>query len=167
MRVCILVLCLALPATSVNAQQADFVDSLDGDLVLNRPLPAAALVAPSAMPVPVDLPVTEPLPELDESNGDPRLRSEQVGYVRPFPNGILPVWPWQLHDDGGWVARVELHSKDALGLRLKISGRTATSTVQLRVYDPAGTAVLKPRPQSSSDDSGWWAPTIFGDTIGL
>jgi hypothetical protein len=111
-----------------------------------------------------DVPMPQPMDRLE------------VGYVLPAPANLLEQIVWQEIDPAAagergaamkQVARIELHSPDAQALRVQMAGIVA-SGVTVRVYDPAGPAVLGPySTPRNADENGWWSPTIFGDAIGL
>jgi hypothetical protein len=87
---------------------------------------------------------------------------------------VLPVGPDVLANitpqrdvNGLFTARVEFQSLKAKGLRLQFAN-LAESGSQVRIYDPAGTAVFGPFDSPGfSEDGLWWSPTIYGDTIGV
>src|SRR5262245_3637764 len=90
-----------------------------------------------------------------------------VGYVQPAPVNLLAGVPIDHQVDGSWLARVELKSCNAKGLRVKILG-LKQSGAQLRIYDPVSGAARGPYTATELDDDGaWWSPPLFGDTIGL
>ncbi len=92
---------------------------------------------------------------------------KEVGYVNAAPAQAAAPIAMQERRDGSLVARLELSSRDARGLRVQVRG-LAGSDMQVRVYDPAGTAVHGPYEAWRVDDEGlWWSPSIFGDVIGL
>jgi hypothetical protein len=102
-----------------------------------------------------------------------RFERAEVGYVNQAPAPIIDQAEWHPHIPEGrgaarsWVARLELQSEGAEGLRVQIAG-LLNSGVMVRVYDPAGEAVLGPYSDPrQADEDGWWSPTIFGRAIGL
>ncbi|MFQ5805246.1 MAG: trypsin-like serine peptidase [Phycisphaerae bacterium] len=130
---------------------------------------AATLLSPDTVPAFVWLPDTEPPVEPPAAQpGESRPFSQEIGYTRPFAAQMLPEWPWREHIDGGYVARVELFSKDAVGLRLRFSGLHIIRALELRVYDPGGTDVFGPFISPARlPDKTWWTPTVFGEMIGV
>jgi hypothetical protein len=98
--------------------------------------------------------------------GEPQF--EEVGYIQPAPANLLPPLPQQARADGSRAVRVELRSANAIGLRVQFKDVQPSGGPQVRVYDPAGTAVLGPHTAPRlAQDGTWWAPTLFGDTIGI
>jgi hypothetical protein len=166
---------MLLMTGSLMAQEAPRVDRTPH--VDSAPFIAPAQEPPHLM-APVDSPAyrIELPPTIEPSNSsaktetatDNQVPPEQIGYVLPAPTGILASAPWQPVEAGGSVCRVELTSKGAKGLRVQLSGFFGTDGLQLRVYEPGGTAVLGPysSPRLSSDKT-WWTPTIFGESMGL
>ncbi|MCH8147118.1 MAG: trypsin-like peptidase domain-containing protein [Planctomycetes bacterium] len=165
MKTLTLTLILALPLSRTVGQVNDFVDGASSVATARIPT-AVALAGPRVVPMMVELPDTRPaLDRAQVGAADKRL---DIGYVEAFDSARFAGWPIQQRAGGGWVSRVEFHSKDAEGLRLKIVGLRELAGVKLRVYDPAGTTVLGPFTTAhTAEDGSWWSPTIFGETIGL
>lgn len=166
---------MLLMTGSLRAQEAPSVDRaphVDSALFIAPAQEPPRLIAPVDSPAyRVELPPTiEPSNQSanTETATDTGVPPEQIGYVLPAPTGILASAPWQPVEAGGSVCRVELTSKGAKGLRVQLSGFSGANGLQLRVYEPGGTAVLGPyaSPRLSSDNT-WWTPTIFGESIGL
>jgi hypothetical protein len=92
---------------------------------------------------------------------------QMVGYIEPPPMDLFPENQW-VQTAQGYILRGEFHSADALGLRFKFRGSFGSDGLELRVYDPFGTAVFGPfRGRATRADGTWWAPTIYGHTIGV
>jgi len=93
---------------------------------------------------------------------------DRVGYFLPAPPNLLPPFPAQGRADGWRVARLELHSAKANGLRLQLTDLAGTKGLELRVYEPGGPGVFGPYSDPRRGEDGtWWTPIVFGDAIGI
>lgn len=115
-------------------------------------VPADGYDLPAAMPAASD----QQLPNLDVA-----------GYVEPLPRGnVTPNWTGTA--DGGKVWAVELTSRGATALRVRMAGRFGRDGLALRVYDPVGGWAFGPYRVLNVDEAGhWWTTIIFGESIGL
>jgi hypothetical protein len=93
---------------------------------------------------------------------------EKVGNIEPAPLDVrsaLALATWFDQPDGSSIARVELHSVDATGLRVEIEDLKG---LELWIYDPVGRTTLGPYANPVlSEDGSFWSTIIFGDRIGL
>lgn len=161
-------ICL-LFVNSLMAQDTDpFVDGAGVELdrlpKLERGL--AVQRAPHIPAFQVALPRTV-LPEPEEQQPGFRHPILDVGYILPAPDGLLMAARWNRLPDGSRIARMELSSENAAGLRLQFHGQLDPATLELRVYEPGGKAVFGPVRPYTDEDGTWWAPTVWGNSIGL
>ncbi len=93
---------------------------------------------------------------------------DRVGYFLPAPPNLIPPLPARGRADGWRVARLELHSMNADGLRLQLADLAGTKGLELRVYEPRGRRVFGPYSDPRRGEDGtWWTPIVFGDAIGI
>jgi len=158
-------LALLTAANFVHAQDGPFTDGAVDLRVRMRRLPM--LAAKDAHVTTVQLePTLRPANATDQGNV-PIGKREEVGYVRQVIPGTIPPPQWAKLPDGAHVWKLELHSPGAEGLRVHFA-EPLEPGLNLRVYDSLGGTVraLADR-QVKQRLVGWWAPTIFGDTIGI
>lgn len=160
---------MLLMASSLLAQEAPKVDTAYSPALSKAPpTEPARLRAPQVAATPIALPKTIPPKEETLRSDLPRSLAQRIGYVLPTDHPMLASVPWAQLPDGSTVLRVELHSPGAFGLRLQLAHAFGSSGLELRLYEPGGTAVLGPYLSPDlQPDKTWWTPTVFGDTIGL
>lgn len=164
-RAMVLAACFAA-ALPTRAEDLTPVDSALGPMPVQRP--ATSLKAPLVQPIEVELPETVRPAHLVEPGGEPAAQRDEVGYVDDLAPGTIPHPIWSELPDGGRAWQIQLHSRGARGLRVRWTGRWQPDELELRVYDPYSGLVhgpFKGSPQLETD--GWWAPTVFADTVGF
>ena len=150
---------LATVAGGIAAAQSPEVPAASG-LIVSGGTPRTTLIS-TAPTYGLELPATV-VPQNIETEG----LLQMVGYHEAPTEDLFPAAFWT-QVDGGHVLRGEFRSANAVGLRFKFRGEFGNG-LDLRVYDPAGTTVFGPfRDPIASADGTWWAPTIYGDTIGV
>ncbi|MBD9478065.1 hypothetical protein [Pseudoxanthomonas sp. PXM02] len=120
-----------------------------------------------------DLPVMR-LVELERRNASQRIKATQIGVGRKLASeGIArttPVLRWVPLTTGGAVARLQVGSPDALGLRVGVQVKDLHPHVELRFAgsdEPARVVakVTAAEAQASADDAGmYWTPATDGAT---
>jgi len=99
-----------------------------------------------------------------------RLR---IGIARDFSDAIVvnaqtaPSNSWTLLPDGSRIWTIQVTSHGALGLRVHVENLKLDPSASLIVYNPnspAATAAKVPT-DTADDDSGVWAPTVFGEDV--
>jgi lysyl endopeptidase len=109
---------------------------------------------------------------------DPKKGSAvAIGFPRAIPAAskaiVLASLDWQTLEDGSRVARVDVHSPGAAGLRLSLGLASAHPDLTVRFAGNAARAeVFGPRPldaiaQSTARDGVFWTPVLEGDTASI
>ncbi|MBC8367871.1 trypsin-like peptidase domain-containing protein [bacterium] len=108
------------------------------------------------------------LPPTVRNEEDLPCGGNRVGDIEPAPQGLrtsLADATWYEHPEGGSIARLELQSRGATGLRVELEDLAG---MELRVYDPEGLHVLGPYVNPTlSEEGSFWSTVIFGEKIGL
>ncbi|MCL4762185.1 MAG: hypothetical protein KJ018_10510 [Burkholderiales bacterium] len=149
------------------------------------PTAKAALVAPAATPLRIALaaPGAGERQRLQQKNQASRAAGDKatakhrplaIGFARDIPAGarivVLSSLDWEDAADGGRVARVEVHSPDAAGLRLSLSMTAADPDLSIRFAGNAPDAsVHGPYPANAIADAvaqhgDFVTPVLDGDT---
>jgi lysyl endopeptidase len=171
----VVILVLFLLANAGPAQEAVLTTHAYSEGGLSKP--PAKLAAPRLKAHRLPLPDAESSPNKNRTQKpDPHCEEcEKIGYVREEPD-FLQALQWEVLDDGSHVAKIELESKNAGGLRIKFKGELPKQ-VALRAYDQSGMVVSpfnpselyndETTPPSSKAEKTWWAPTVWGEVAGL
>lgn len=172
-----LVGCFALFISLTQAEDEPYLDgALHSAALETISSKQLALIAPSVKPTRILLPPTETLAQANPASGKSTAHPIlMVGYTLEAPSNLLSQARWQRvqassadnrYPMSGWVARLELRSERAVGLRLQLQGRPHPQMV-IHICDPAGAVVLPVSPYPD-EEGKWWTPTLWhSDTIGI
>jgi hypothetical protein len=155
----LLILCAAMLATLSPASAAPTMDA-----VMTR----AGATYPSQLDPSLARPQLIDLPPTSRNDEDLPCGGLRVGDIEPAPletRTALGNADWYEQGDGSRIARLELRSEFATGLRVQLENLAG---MELRIYDPEGLSVFGPYVNPTlAEDGTFWSTVIFGEKIGL